>query len=237
MEEKVLSAQEEREFGEFQRHRRETEISLTLKKIVVDASRREIDRHDLKRACASAKKLELAEVLVSPVIAAMARREIGSNDVRLACYIGGTGETLVSVKKAEAKKTMRAGADVIYLVPCYSRLFAGNKDYIKREVKKVRKAVKKCSVVLSLEDRALTEELIALGVKAAVEGKADGVCVRGEAPLVMRAIEAGRDRVRVQTSHIENAEQLRLLMKAGARRFVSASPDAIAEELFGGLPG
>ena len=36
----VLSAAEAAEFGEFKRYRRETEISLTLKKLVLDASGR-----------------------------------------------------------------------------------------------------------------------------------------------------------------------------------------------------
>ncbi len=235
MEENVMSAQQEREFGEFQRLRRETEITLTLKKIVVDASGREIDRRDLKRVCGCAKKIGASEVLVSPVTVAAAKRELGTGKVKLGCIVGGTGETLLSVKKTEAKRAAKSGAEVIRLVPCYSRLFAGNKDYVKREVKKLRKAVKKCAVILSLEDRSLTEEQIVIGVKAAIEGKADGICVRGESPLVLKAIEASGERVRAEVSHVENSEQLRLLLKAGAQRFVSAYPQQIAEELYSGL--
>ena len=125
MEENVMSAQQEREFGEFQRLRREKEITLTLKKIVVDASGREIDRRDLKRVCGCAKKIGASEVLVSPVTVAAAKRELGTGKVKLGCIVGGTGETLLSVKKTEAKRAAKSGAEVIRLVPCYSRLFSG----------------------------------------------------------------------------------------------------------------
>lgn len=71
---KVLSAAEVAEFGEFKRARREAEISFTLNKLLIDASRRETDRAALKRACETALKLNASGVQVSPINVAAAKK-------------------------------------------------------------------------------------------------------------------------------------------------------------------
>ena len=236
----VLSAAEAAEFGEFKRYRRETEISLTLKKLVLDASGRETDKHALKAVCESAKRLGAACVLVSPVNASAARRNL----VPFCCIVGGTGESITAVKKTEAKKAVRQGAGELRLIPCYSALVGGNLSYLKREIKRVKRAAKKCALTVALDDRALSADQVAFGVRAACEGKADAVCVRGETALVLRAQPAARGeraqqvasgRISSDVSFVENAEQLRLLVKAGARRAVTGNGERIAEDLYKGL--
>ena len=49
--ERTISEAEAAEFEEFQRTRREAEAELTLKKLQVDVSHRETDRHSLYAAC------------------------------------------------------------------------------------------------------------------------------------------------------------------------------------------
>lgn len=230
-----LSAAEAAEYGEFVRSRKETEIALTIKKICVDASRRETDKSALQHACEYAKKLQVASVLVSPVNLAAARRRLAESGIEVCCVVGGTGESLVSVKKTEAKKAVRQGAREIRLIPCYSALTGGNLAYLKREIKKVKKAVKKGALVLSLEDHSLTADDVAFGVRAAREGKADGVCVRGETSLLLRALEASGGKFRTDASCVENAEQLRMLFRAGAYRVATDSAEKIAEELYATL--
>lgn len=231
-EEQVLTPAESAEFVEFRRYRRETEIAVTLKKLAVDASRRETDKHALQSACAAAKKQGAAAVVVSPVNVAAARRRLEDSPVLVSCLAGGTGESLISVKKTEAKRAVKQGAREIRLVPCYSALTGGNCAYLKREIRRIKKCVKKCAVVLSLEDRALSAEDVALGVRAACDGKADGVCVRGETDLLLRAVQVSAGRVRVDVSGVENAEQLRLLFKAGAFRAATSCIEKIAEDLY-----
>lgn len=232
METTVLSAAEALEYGEFKRSRREAEVMLTLKKLTVDASRRETDKSKLKSLCESAVKLGATSVLTSPVNAAAANRLLFGSETCLACLAGGTGESLISVKKTEAKKAMKQGAAEIRLAPCYSALVSGNVAYLKREFKRVKKAVKKCALVIMLDDPVLDGEEIARGVRTACEAKADGVCVRGELPALMRAVKTAAGRLSVCVSHVENAEQLRLLLKAGASGAVTAQAEKIAEELY-----
>ncbi len=230
--EMILSAAEAAEFGEFKRARREMEIAFTLKKLIVDASRRETDRAALKKACETAQRLNASGILVSPVHVVMAKKLLGKGKTPLCCLVGGTGESLMSIKKSEAKRALRQGAKEIRLVLCYSQLTGGGLSYLKREIKRVRRAVRKGTLIVSLEDHSLDEEEVALGVRAAAAGKADAVCVRGETALVMRAVEESLGRLQVEVSGVENAEQLRLLLKAGAVRATTGRGEQIAEELY-----
>ena len=229
--ETILSAAEAVEYGEFKRKRRETEVALTLQKMIVDASRRETDKHALKSACDTAKKIHAFGVLVSPVNVAAARRHLNDSETAVICLVGGTGESLPAIKRQEAKRAMRMGAREIRLVLCYSALTGGNLTYLKREAKRVKKAVKRCALLVSLEDHTLGPDDIAIGTRAALESGVDGICVRGETELLARALETCGDRLRADVSEIENAEQLRLLMKAGASHATSGQSEKVVEEL------
>lgn len=230
----VLTAEEVAEYGEFKRNRRETEIVCTLKKLVIDASRRETDRAVLKKACETAVKFGASAVLVSPVNVARAKKTL-AGAIPVCCVVGGTGESLISVKKTEAKKALRQGASELRLVLCYSALTGGNFTYLKREIKRVRRAAGKRRLVVSLEDHSLGEQEISLGVKAACAAKADGVCVRGETALVAKAAETSAGKLLPEVSGVENSEQLRLLIKSGATRASTRNAEKIADELYAGL--
>ena len=232
MEGTFLSAAEAVEYGEFKRTRREAEISVTLHKLTVDASRRETDRFALKTACESARKLFAYGVLVSPVHVGAAKKYLAGSETYVICLVGGTGETIVPVKRLEAKKAISQGAREIRLVLCYSALRAANASYLRREIKKLKRAARKVPLVVSLEDHTLGEEEIALGAKLAAEANADAVCVRGETQLVLRALRAGGGKIRVDASEVENAEQLRTLAKSGASLLGTADPERIAKELY-----
>lgn len=232
METTFISAEEAAEFDEFKRSRREAEIALLLKKAIVDASRRETDRHTLKMACDCAKKLGVYGVLVSPVHVGDARKFLSGSDVTTVCLVGGTGESLSAVKKTEAKRAAKQGAKELRLVLCYSAIAGGNAAYLKREIKKVRKAVKRCTLIVSLDDRSLSEDDVALGARAAAGAKADGVCVRGEAQLVLRTLTAGAGKLAVHCSGVENAAQFRTAVRAGATHVSSRMCEEIAEELY-----
>ncbi len=228
----TLTAAEAAEYGEFKRYKRETEISLTLKRLILDVSRRETDRAALRNACENALRLGVETVLVSPINVAVARRFLEEKNVRICCVVGGTGESLTAIKRSEAKKAAKQGAREIRLVLCYGALFSNNLAYLKREIKRVRKAVKRCAFTLSLEDHALGEEQIALAVRAACEAGADSVSVRGEVPFALWAIEASGGRVRVDCAAVENSRQLRTLVKAGVSRATTRYGEEIARELY-----
>ena len=232
MEGTILPAAEVAEYVEFKRTKREAEVALMLNKLLLDASRRETDRHALRSICESAKKLGACGILVSPVNVGAARKLLQGSEVRIICLVGGTGESLPAVKKLEAKKAIAHGAKEIRLVLCYSALTGGNYSYLKREIGRLRRATRRCTLSISLEDQSLGEEQIALGVRAACDGKADGVSVRGETALVLHAISYAAGRLTCDCSGVENAEQLNLVVKAGASHALTRRGEDIARELY-----
>lgn len=227
-----MNETEEAEFEEFLRARREAEAELTLKKLTIDATARETDRHVLNAACDLAKRLGVNAVAVSPVNVSAARRRLGECESAVACVVGGTGESQIPIKQKEAKRAMKQGASIIRLTPCYSALFGNNTSHLKREIKKVRRAAKKCRIVLSLDDHALGKEEIERGLHAAAEGKADAISVRGETGLALLAARLSAGRLSVEASGVENAEQMRLLLRAGVERIMTKNAEKISEELY-----
>ena len=229
--EKVMISNEEAEaFKEFKRCRREEEIYIRLKKSVLDASGRDVDKRALAHAFAVAKKHGAGGVLVSPLYVALARRMKGDDRLCVACIAGGTGETLPAVKKYEAKKALSGGAEELFFLPSFSAIAAKNASFLKREIKKARKACKKKPFIVLLDDRSLDASDISFCAKLARECKADGVCVRGELALLKVALEGGGG-LAVAVSHVENAEQFNSLLRAGASRVLSVNFEGIAGEL------
>lgn len=228
----TLTAAEAAEFGEFKRARKEAELSFTLTKLLVDASFREVDKSSLRRACETGLRFNVSGVEVSPVNVSAARRLLGRGGAPVCCVVGGTGESLTSVKRFEAKKAVGMGAREIRLVPCYSQLASGGYTYLKKEIRRIKRCVKRGTLTVNLDDRNLSEEEVAIGVRAAAAGKADAVCVRGETELIIRAVKEAAGRLAVEAAGIENAEQLRLVLQAGATRAVSSCCEKLADELY-----
>lgn len=225
-----VPADEEAEYTEFKRARKEAEIKLIFKKLVADASRREADGVTVKKTCDFVKKNSLCGVLVSPIRAACAKRQLAGGGAVL-CLAGGTGETLPAVKKCEIKKLFRLGVKEFRFVPCYSAIEGRDLSYMKRELGKIRRAVRDAALVLALDDRSVDEEGISIGVRAACESGFNGVCVRGETPLLLRAVEEGGGKVFADCTGVENAEQLRALLRLGANRLATPCPEQIVGEI------
>ena len=224
---RVLSAAEEAEYREFLRIKRESEIALTLRRLVVDVSGIS-DRASLRAACGAASRLFAAGVLASPVQVSSVRRQL-PREIFVAALVGGSGESLPSVKRYEAKRAVRQGADAVVLLPSMFSLLSGEGQNAKREWRLVRRVVKRARMLVALDDRRLEREAFAPAVRAAKACGADGVLVRGEPEWVRAAAEEGEGLL--VEAGAENAEQLRLLLSAGAVRVLTSAADAIAAQL------
>lgn len=224
---RVLSAAEEAEYREFLRIKRESEIALMLRRLVVDVSGIS-DRASLRAACGAASRLFAAGVLASPVQVSSVRRQL-PREIFVAALVGGSGESLPSVKRYEAKRAVRQGADAVVLLPSMFSLLSGEGQGVKREWRLVRRVVKRARMLVALDDRRLEREAFAPAVRAAKACGADGVLVRGEPEWVRAAAEEGEGLL--VEAGAENAEQLRLLLSAGAVRVLTSAADAIAAQL------
>lgn len=199
-------------------------LALALGRIVADASAPQLTDAALKALCGQAKGSAFFGVLVSPVRVPLAKKLLGASGVRVICLAGGTGESLPAVKRAEVRRAVRMGAREIYLFPCRSALAEGRAAYLKREVKTIRRAAKKASVLLVLG--GLPPAQVALGVRAAAEGGADGVCVRAEDALP--AVEGGAGRLRIDALCAGDARSLEDCLRLGAVRVCTPRPEQLA---------
>ena len=224
---RVLSQAEEAEYREFLRTKREAEIALLLRRLVVDLSG-ESDRFALKAGVESAVRLSAAGVLVSPMQVALVKKLLKKSGPRLMTLVGGTGESLPSVKKLEAKRALRQGAEEIVLTVSVYSLKNGAAQNVRRELRTVRRAARRAVFSAALFDRRLSREEVLFGVREAAEAGADGAYLAAEAEAVEAASESG---LLLGAARAENAEQLKLLVKAGAGRVLTMQAERIAEEL------
>ena len=110
-------------------------------------------------------------------------------------------------------------------------LLSGEGQNAKREWRLVRRAVKRARMLVALDDRRLEREAFAPAVRAAKACGADGVLVRGEPEWVRAAAEEGEGLLVEADAALDCAEQLRLLLSAGAVRVLTSAADAIAAQL------
>ena len=249
---RVLSAGEAARFREFLRKRKETELALMLHRLISDLTSVS-DRAALRVGVEGAVRMGAFGVLVTPdklplvrkllqesgksgqpaaqtaaQPAAQASAQTVAGVPRLFALIGGTGETLPAVKKYEARKAVRLGAEALVLLPSVMLLHGGAVQAAKREWRPVLRAAGKRGVFVSLADPALNGEETLSGVRAAKKAGAAGVVVRGEVAIVSAAF---REACPVCTQGVGSAEELSLLCKAGAGYAFTAQAECLAGEL------
>ena len=249
---RVLSAGEAARFREFLRRRKETELALMLHRLISDLTSVS-DRAALRAGVESAVRMGAFGVLVTPdklplvrkllqesgksgqpaaqtaaQPAAQASAQTVAGVPRLFALIGGTGETLPAVKKYEARKAVRLGAEALVLLPSVMLLHGGAVQAAKREWRPVLRAAGKRGVFVALTDPSLNGEETLSGVRAANKAGAAGVVVRGEVAIVSAAF---REACPVCTQGVGSAEELSLLCKAGAGYAFTAQAECLAGEL------
>ena len=252
----MLSAGEAARFREFLRRRKETELALMLHRLISDLTSVS-DRAALRAGVESAVRMGAFGVLVTPDKLPLVRKllqesgksgqpaaqtadqpaaqasaqtsaQLGAGVPRLFALIGGTGETLPAVKKYEARKAVRLGAEALVLLPSVMLLHGGAVQAAKREWRPVLRAAGKRGVFVALTDPSLNGEETLSGVRAANKAGAAGVVVRGEVAIVSAAF---REACPVCTQGVGSAEELSLLCKAGAGYAFTAQAECLAGEL------
>lgn len=253
---RVLSAGEAARFREFLRKRKETELALMLHRLISDLTSVS-DRAALRAGVESAVRMGAFGVLVTPDKLPLVRKllqesgksgqpaaqtadqpaaqasaqtsaQLGAGVPRLFALIGGTGETLPAVKKYEARKAVRLGAEALVLLPSVMLLHGGAVQAAKREWRPVLRAAGKRGVFVALTDPSLNGEETLSGVRAANKAGAAGIVVRGEVAIVSAAF---REACPVCTQGVGSAEELSLLCKAGAGYAFTAQAECLAGEL------
>ena len=98
---------------------------------------------ELQRVCERAIRLGQPSVRVPLSKLAQTRFYLGASKVKLDCYIGGTGETLGTVKAYEARKALRGKAGELSVAVTPSLVNAMRFGDIKRELKRIKRMARK----------------------------------------------------------------------------------------------
>lgn len=155
-----ISASELKEFEEFKRQKKLTELRRLLRTIDHTLLKQTATRADIKKLCDEAREFGFYSVCVQPVYVSACRDFLrNSPAVKIACVVGfPMGENLTATKVYETKCAVRDGADEIDMVICVSAVKNGNYSYVKKEIRQVVKAAKGNPVKVILETSLLTRD-------------------------------------------------------------------------------
>ena len=106
---------------------------------------------DIQKVCERAVRFRQSAVQTPLSKISQAALYLGASGVKLDCVVGGTGETIAKVKAFEARKAVRMHAKEITLVITPSLVDACRYGEIKKEIKRVRRAVKKADLKVRIE--------------------------------------------------------------------------------------
>ena len=239
---RVLSAGEAAQYREFLRRKREEELSFMLRRLIADLTSVS-DGACLCAGVEDAVRLGASGVLVTPDQLSFVRKQLKSGGKgaqrgaqnsadapRLFVLVGGTGDTLPSVKKCEAKKAVRLGADALVFLPSVMLFRGYTAQASRREWRPVLRAAGRTEVFVALTDPRLKREEVLSGVRAAQKARAFGVVVGGEPETAAAAAKAA-GQLSVCADGAENGGQLDLLLKAGAGYVLTRQTGRIAKEL------
>lgn len=150
----------------------ESKIDFTL----LDARSTEAD---LEKLCDIAYKHSYYSVCVNPANVAYVKGYIDKNfdgEIKVVSVIGfPLGANSIEMKVFEAKEVIQNGADEIDFVINIGKVKQGKFDYIKNELKKIRKACKGKIVKVIIETCYLTKNEIVKLSKLCVQSKIDYV--------------------------------------------------------------
>ena len=115
----------------------------------------------IKAACADASNLQLGGICVAPSFVKSCATFLGSAQKRksslIACISYPNGGDTTEIKVKAVKQAIKNGADEVEVTAPIAQIRDGNYQYVKRELKKLRKAVKNKSLRISAECSLLSK--------------------------------------------------------------------------------
>lgn len=236
-----ISASELKEFEEFKRQKKLTELRRLLRTIDHTLLKQTATRADIKKLCDEAREFGFYSVCVQPVYVSACRDFLRhSPAVKIACVVGfPMGENLTATKVYETKCAVRDGADEIDMVICVSAVKNGNYSYVKKEIRQVVKAAKGNPVKVILETSLLTrDEMLRAAACARDAGAAFvktstgyfGEGAKAEDVKLLKSTVGQACGVKA-SGGIRTAEQFQEMIDAGADRIGTSAGKEIAGAL------
>ncbi len=186
----------------------------------------------IRNLCREAKKHDFAAVCVNPCWVSVAAEELEGTDVHVACVAGfPLGQNSSVIKAGEAAEAVHNGADEIDMVINVGRLISGDIDYVRDEIKLIKKTIGNRILKVIIECCLLNDEQKIAACKAAVEAGADyvktstGFSAGGATVEDVRLMkETVGDKAKVKAAGgIRTKEQMDRMIEAGAERIGTSS--------------
>lgn len=156
----IISAQERQEFDEFKRQKRVAEARAIIGRIELSASSATFERAALRRSLKECEKLGIGGVCLSPYLVRAARGMLGAQShIVLSALIspcGGVDTTDIKVK--QVKRALRDGAKAVEVTVSVPAVKEGSWGYVKRELKKLKRAARKATLRINVEAPLLTSQ-------------------------------------------------------------------------------
>lgn len=174
---------------------------------------------DVQKVCERAVRFRQAAVQTPLSKISQAALYLGASGIKLDCVVGGTGETLAKVKAFEAREAVRMHAKEITLVITPSLVDACRYGEIKKEIKRVRRAVKKADLKVRIEKLYPPTVLSRLA----------RLCSETGVKFFSVPYFSGCERLRLDVTHecgvevfgVETLQDYRRLVGAGVRRIIT----------------
>lgn len=157
-----ISQSEKLLYSQFRRKINAEAARSQIKKLEYDLATVKAGLSVLKSACSDANSLELGAVCVLPCFVKNCSVFLGSERKcgLVACISSPHGGDTTPIKVKAVKRAINDGADEVEVTAPVAHIRDGNFSYVKKEFKKLRKAVKNKSLRVDLECNLLSHEQI-----------------------------------------------------------------------------
>ena len=210
-----ITAQEAMEYREFKRQQKRAEILSAISKsegIIEKTS-------EVAKTVERAEKLRQAAVRVTPSRLEVVGGFFLRRAVVLDCIIGGNGETVTKVKRYEAKTAIKLGAKELTLILSPYAVTHCRYEEIKRELKKMRRAVRRVKLKVWVDKNYPYSTLSRLA-RLCSEMRVSHFCVPYFEGCEKLCIDL-RNGCKLQVSDVQNLEQYKKMVEAGAQRILT----------------
>ena len=156
----TVQAEDNAEYLEYRRLKREEEARANLQKIECDCLSPYIDKLRLKEICKGADGLALGAIVVFPAYVKACVAHLGKDpkSALIAEISYPHGLETTEVKVAAVKRAIKDGVDEVEVCAPIQLIKDGNWAYFKRECKKLKKAARNIPVRLTFDCSMLTPD-------------------------------------------------------------------------------
>lgn len=192
----------------------------------------------LRMACTDATNLQLGGVCVAPSFVKACSNFLGSSSNRksslIACISYPNGGDTTDIKVKAVKRALKDGADEVEVTAPIAQIRDGNFQYVKRELKKLRRAAKNRSLRISAECALLSRHDVMRLCIIAADCRINSVkTVSGgygdeESKTIAEIRSAVKDKCTIKAEGVSTVTELSAAVDMGAGVVGSKNAPAVA---------